>query len=148
MQDDINIKIKQQLRQARSRCGLEQKQVAYLLEKNGPSQISRYESGERLPSLITALKLGIIYHTPVRILFQALYEQFQSEINERRKKLKNFFPPENPFPGDDNYPEQDYCFYAEMLKDRKPDAAEKRLITKHVVELMKATTASDSDEAS
>lgn len=142
MPNDINIKIKQHLRQARLRCGLDQKQAAFLLGQSGAHQISRYESGERMPGLLTALKMELVYHTPIRILFEPLCEQFQSDVINRRKRLKKFFPPENHSAAR-AYSDSDYCFYAQLLKDYTPDSAERRLITQHIVTLMKTLTAAE-----
>lgn len=137
MQNDIKIKIKHQLRQARRRCGLDQKQVALLLNQGNANQISRYENGERIPSLETAIKLEIIYHTPIRILLQALFEQFQTEINERRKQYKQLFPHEDWFlKSTDTLKQEEFCFYSEILKDRKPTLIEKQMIDKHVITLI------------
>ena len=40
------------------------------------------------PSLINALKLEIVYRTPVAFLFGDLYEGLKKEIREREEKLK------------------------------------------------------------
>lgn len=144
MDNDINIKIKHDFRQARRRCGLDQKQVALLLNQHNANQISRYENGERIPSLITAIKLEIIYHTPIRILLQALFEQFQAEITAKRKRYQKFFPREDWFlKPNDLLKQEELCFYSEILKNRKPTLIEKQMINKHVVALINTMNKSD-----
>lgn len=139
MQNETNIKIKHSLRQARLRCGLDQKQVALLLNQSNTNQISRYENGERIPGLMTIIKLEIIYHTPIKILLQALFEQYQTEINKRRKENQNLFPRGDWFlRPEDSLKEEEFCFYAEILKDREPTLIEKQMINKHVITLIKS----------
>lgn len=144
MQNDTNIKIKHSLRQARLRCGLDQKQVAFLLNQGNANQISRYENGERIPSLMTSIKLEIIYHTPIKILLQALFEQYQTEINKRRKENAHLFPREDWFlRPNDLLKQEEFCFYAEILKDRKPTLIEKQIINRHVLALINTINQTD-----
>lgn len=144
MQNDTNIKIKHELRRARRRCGLDQKQVALLLAHGNTNQISRYENGERTPSLETIIKLEIIYHTPIRILFQAYFEKFQAEIAERRKQYKTLFPREDWFlKPNDALKQEEFCFYSEIIKDRKSSLIEKQMINKHVVSLINSLNKSE-----
>src|ERR671932_984676 len=69
--------------QIRKRRGLEQKQVAYLLNHHTPDQVSRYELGTRLPTLEIALLLEMIYGAPLRVLYKDLYEQLQTKLRTR-----------------------------------------------------------------
>ena len=68
---------------ARKRRGLEQKQVAYLLNQQSIDQLSRYEQGTRLPSLTVALKLEVIYGVPLRLLFKELFDSLEDEVWQR-----------------------------------------------------------------
>ena len=61
--------------QARQRSGLTQKTIAHLLGRKFTDEISRYENGQRIPTLQTALKLEIIYRVPIRLLF---YEKYRN----------------------------------------------------------------------
>ena len=79
------INKKSRLWLARKRKGLEQKHLARLLNQRNVNQISRYENSSRLPTLQTALTLEIILGAPVRVLFADLYDQLQSQIQERAK---------------------------------------------------------------
>ena len=64
----------------RKRLKLSQKRVAHLVGETSRYELSRLERGHRLPSLETALKLEIIYRTPIAFLFYDLYAAFRSQI--------------------------------------------------------------------
>jgi len=68
---------------------LSQKRVAYFMGLKGTNTLSRYEHGNKLPGLINAFKLEIVYRTPVAFLFGKLYEQLKGEIRKREVKLKS-----------------------------------------------------------
>jgi transcriptional regulator with XRE-family HTH domain len=70
----------------RRRMGFSQEQVAELAGYLAPSDISRFERGERLPSLIMALKLEIIYRAPVGFLYQDLYLRLRDAIREKEER--------------------------------------------------------------
>lgn len=67
---------------ARKRRGLEQKHVAALLGLSR-EQVSRFEKGQRIPNLKTALGLQIILGVSVRLLFSDLYDELEEEIAHR-----------------------------------------------------------------
>lgn len=120
--------------QSRQRTGLERKQVAALADKTA-DEISRYERGAYQPNLKTALKLEIIYRMPVRLLFQELFRQLEREIGSRRKRHP--FPDNNWFPPHiEQLNDEQFCFYAELLKNRIPNELELSMLKKHVVNLM------------
>ncbi|GEM_PF-5916692 len=58
---------------ARKRVGLPQKKVAAFLGVRSLSTVSEYEKGRKLPSLPIALRLELLYQTPLRDLFPNLY---------------------------------------------------------------------------
>lgn len=68
--------------------GLSQKGVAYLMHMKRTNDLSRYEHGKRLPNLKNALKLEIVYRTPVAFLFVELYRQLRNEIRRREERSK------------------------------------------------------------
>ena len=72
----------------RKKMGFSQKRVAHFLGFKGTNTLSRYEHGSKLPNLVNALKLEIVYRTPVAFLFADLYEQLKKEIKGREMKLK------------------------------------------------------------
>jgi transcriptional regulator with XRE-family HTH domain len=64
----------------RIRMNLSQKHVARMLGHKDTSNLSRYESGEMLPSLGTAIKLSVLYQVPLPKLFPALHDRVVTEI--------------------------------------------------------------------
>lgn len=68
--------------------GLSQKRAAYFMGLKSTNNLSRYEHGVKLPRLINALKLEIVYRTPVAFLFGDLYERLKKESRKREEKLK------------------------------------------------------------
>jgi len=62
-------------------------QVAHLLAHKGTAVLSNYERGERLPSLVNALKLGIILRVPVEFLFGGLHDELRIQIRAEEDRL-------------------------------------------------------------
>jgi transcriptional regulator with XRE-family HTH domain len=50
------------------------------------ADISRLEHGERLPSLILALKLEIIYRVPIAFLYPDLYLRLREVIRDKEER--------------------------------------------------------------
>jgi transcriptional regulator with XRE-family HTH domain len=94
----------------RKRLGYEQKQIAVLLGHKPTYQISRYETGQRIPSLKEAMKLSILYGLPVRALFNRYFRQCREELEKTIKQsgLANKISLENA-------PKADYCSYLELM---------------------------------
>ena len=67
--------------------GLSQKRAAYFMSLKKTNNLSRYEHGVKLPGLINALKLEIVYRTPVAFLFGALHDRLKQESREREEKM-------------------------------------------------------------
>ncbi|WAC07988.1 MAG: helix-turn-helix transcriptional regulator [Thermodesulfobacteriota bacterium] len=72
----------------RKKLGHSQKSAAYFMGWKKTNNLSRYEHGVKLPGLINALKLEIVYRTPVAFLFRELYGQLKREIRMREESLK------------------------------------------------------------
>src|SRR5688572_18225461 len=79
------LKMRNRLWRARKRVGLSQKQLARLLNHKTADQVSRYENGSRVPTLQIALQLEIALQTPLRILFNDLYEQLHADLIRKIK---------------------------------------------------------------
>ena len=73
---------------ARMKMGFSQASVARALGLKRTSLLSRYEHGTRMPSLENALKLEIVYRTPVAFLFDDLYLDLKSRIRTKEDKLR------------------------------------------------------------
>lgn len=74
---------------ARNRMGFSQTQVARALGLRRTSILSRYEHGTRIPSLTNALKLEIVYRTPVAFLFDNLYTDLKRKIRQREERIQS-----------------------------------------------------------
>src|SRR5436305_15068855 len=72
---------------ARKRAGYPLKWVAQLLDKRSLASVSEYESGRKLPSLATALRLEILYRMPLSELFPDLYASLAAEVRSVRARL-------------------------------------------------------------
>jgi transcriptional regulator with XRE-family HTH domain len=129
------IPIPNRLWRARKRCGLGQKQVAFLIEKS-IDEVSRYERGIHLPELQTLLALEIVYGTPLRLLFRELYEQVRAQIAERIESREALRPKYQALL-ESNDPEQEHCGYEETLKLPDLSAMEQDKVRRHVTHLAK-----------
>ena len=67
--------------------GFSQKRVACALGLKKTGMLSRYEHGKRIPSLKNALKLEIVYRTPVAFLFIGLFLELKKEIREKEEEM-------------------------------------------------------------
>jgi transcriptional regulator with XRE-family HTH domain len=129
-------RIRNRLWLARKHRGLQQKQVAYLLNHKTTDQVSRYEKGVKVPSLQTALLLEIIYGIPVRILFKDLFEQLRDGVEKRiqgNQSLSSIY--KNLNAGSINL--WDWCAYDELLKSPKPSSADADKVRCHITQLAK-----------
>lgn len=72
----------------RRRMGFSQKHVAQLLGHKDASLLSHYERGRRLPTLLTALRLEIVYRVPVAFLYRDLYEELREEIRAQEEEMR------------------------------------------------------------
>jgi transcriptional regulator with XRE-family HTH domain len=79
--------VKNSLWTARNKMGFSQKRVACALGLKRTSVLSRYEHGTRIPGLINALKLEIVYRTPVAFLFGDLYLELKGKIREKEERI-------------------------------------------------------------
>jgi transcriptional regulator with XRE-family HTH domain len=119
--------------QTRKRRGLEQKQVAYLLNHHTPDQVSRYELGTRLPTLEIALMLEIIYGAPLRVLYKDLYERLQAELRDRLKRLPQLTGGLEEFLNEDGISE--YCAYRDLILSGQLSQTDMLRVRRHVTEL-------------
>ena len=98
----------------RKRLGYEQKQIAVLLGHKSTYQISRYETGQRIPSLLEAMKLSILYGLPVRTLFNHHFRQCRERL-EKTIKQSSLTSKINL----SNAEKVDYCSYLESMNSTK-----------------------------
>jgi transcriptional regulator with XRE-family HTH domain len=68
--------------------GFTQGQAAAILGYLPATSLSQYERGRKLPNLLTALKLEIVYRVPVSFLFPEVYAELKTELREREERLR------------------------------------------------------------
>jgi transcriptional regulator with XRE-family HTH domain len=71
----------------RKRHALTQYEVARLLGCQSGSKISRYERGERLPSIQTMIAFEIVFHVSWRDVLSGQYNRVYKEVRERALAL-------------------------------------------------------------
>jgi transcriptional regulator with XRE-family HTH domain len=67
--------------------GFTQRQVAEILGYHSSTDLSHYEHGRKVPSLVTALKLEVVYRVPVAFLFPELYHELKDQLRDREERL-------------------------------------------------------------
>ena len=75
-----------ELRVARKKAGFSQADCAHFLDVH-QSEISRYESGARVPPLPTICRLSIIYGRSFETLFASMYHEGRRALRERLKSM-------------------------------------------------------------
>ena len=76
------------LRSYRRHAHLTQARLAYLLGASTGVKVSRYESGNRMPSLETGLAYEAALGVPVCQLFRGRCEEIAEQVAKRRRKLE------------------------------------------------------------
>lgn len=71
----------------RRRMKLTPSQIARLLGHRDTALWSDYESGKHLPSLVNALRLGIILRIPLEFLFYSLHDDLRSAIRAEEERI-------------------------------------------------------------
>lgn len=72
----------------RKRMGLTQRQAAEIIGNLGIVDLSHLEHGHRIPSFATALKLELLYRTPVSYLFPEFYGALKRTLRKREDTLR------------------------------------------------------------
>jgi len=84
---NMKQRIPNRLRKFRKAVGFSQKEVAKRLGLESTSQISRWEKGICLPSLLNIFKLALLYRTMVDALFIDLRNSLKEEFLKENPKL-------------------------------------------------------------
>lgn len=94
------------IRRYRKRRNLRLRDVAKLVGIRDGPHVSEWESGNRTPSLETALKLSAALGCPVEILFSDHFRAIRQEVNERRMRfnIKNEIANQNKNHYENKYP--------------------------------------------
>lgn len=75
------------LRMHRKRTALAQHELALLLGTTHGSKVSRYERGERTPTLQTVMAYEIIFRVGLRHLFAGEYHDVHQTVKQRARRL-------------------------------------------------------------
>ena len=118
---------------ARKRAGLGQKQLARLLNHKTPDQVSRYERGTRVPTLRVALELEVALRTPLRLLFNDLYEQLRADVVAKIRSNPRLTTLYGEALENDDLGE--CCTYGELLDKPRPTDEEHAKARAHVTRL-------------
>jgi len=136
----LKQKHKNHLALIRKKKALAQKQIASLLGHKTNDQISRYELGAKIPTLKTALKLGIIYNLPIRTLFYGYYELCLDEIREQEKNFNGKAINSTDSLTTDSAHETEFCTVGEKLKPFNVPQPVLDKARSHISELVNART--------
>lgn len=71
----------------RKKAKMGQKRVAHLLNHSDHTQISKWESGEKVPTMKSLFKLAHILQVRPEALYMNLYLSCAKEVDERQKTL-------------------------------------------------------------
>jgi len=86
----IHVKIPNQIRRYRKQRHFKLKDVALLMGLKSQSNLSHLESGRKLASLVTALKLSAVLKCPVEFLYSDIFNSIRKEVLERKQKFNLF----------------------------------------------------------
>ncbi len=75
------------LKTYRKRSSFTQREVAFLLGCKHGSKVSRYERGERVPSLRTVLACELVFRALARDLFAGTHQGVSAELRDRAREL-------------------------------------------------------------
>jgi DNA-binding XRE family transcriptional regulator len=71
----------------RRRAGLVQPEIATLIGIESPASVKRYEAGDALPNLRTAIALAIALNQPVEEVFAGIADDAREDIARRAAAL-------------------------------------------------------------
>jgi transcriptional regulator with XRE-family HTH domain len=71
---------------------LSQRQVAVMLTHKKTTQVSRWENGEKIPTLTNALKLSCIFKVPVETLFPDLAAAIRKTVEAQSRTAPGTVP--------------------------------------------------------
>jgi DNA-binding XRE family transcriptional regulator len=83
-------KHKNQLQLYRRRMRFSQEMVARMLGDCSRSTVARFEDGGQFPSLLTALRLEILYRVPIAFCYPEMYNRLRDSL---RAAEQTMFPP-------------------------------------------------------
>lgn len=121
----------------RKRLGYEQKQVAVILGHKNTYQLSRYETGQRVPGFKEAIKLSLLYGIPVRLLFEPYFryclEELEVAIKQSGLGGKVNLQKNREV---DYYLNTDYCSYLELMNSSHINEHDANKVRRHIKTLI------------
>ncbi len=87
MQPQTKIKHQNRLDYFRRRMRFSTSHIGHLLGHKDSSTYCDYERGDRMPTLVNALRLSAILRTPVEFLFPSLYDGLRNAIRAEEELL-------------------------------------------------------------
>lgn len=86
------------LRTHRLKTALSQDDVAFLLGLESGANVSRHETGARVPELERVLAYAVLYQTQVEVLYPEECRQVEADISSRAPELAERVEKEAPSP--------------------------------------------------
>lgn len=86
------------LRTHRLKTALSQDDVAFLLGLESGANVSRHETGARVPDLVRALAYAALYGAPLEVLYAEECRQVEADIKSRAPELAKRVEKEAPSP--------------------------------------------------
>ena len=87
MEGSSSTRYPNKIRQLRMEKGLTQQELAFVLDYESVSSLSRLEAGRKLPTLETALKLEVAFQRLVPDIFPELYDKVRNLVGKRRVEM-------------------------------------------------------------
>lgn len=75
------------LRMYRKRSALAQHELATLLGSSHGAKVSRYERGERVPTLPTVMAYEVVFRVGLRQFFAGEYHEVHEQVRRRARRL-------------------------------------------------------------
>lgn len=116
---------------ARRKNGLERKRAAWLLGHKNPDALARYERGEAEPNFDNAVKLSVIYRSPLEDLFPLKYATFRQELSSKVTALRS----RSPASADSLLHRINTCSYEQTLLESSSRAEFLPYVRDHVTKL-------------
>ncbi len=136
MKSKSNPKFKNQLALFRRRQAVEQKQISVLLGHKTTDQISRYERGVKVPDLKTALKLGILYKIPIRVLLDGYFEACREEMRRQEGIFGDSESPQSPS-STNRADKLEFCTIERKLKRKRVERTDLDKAARHCAHLIR-----------
>lgn len=118
----------------RRQQGLEQKQVARLLNHKTTDLLSRYERGQQQPGLTNLIKLSLVYQATILEMFPEHADECRLEMEPVLKQMPRLLGQQSVY--QELTENVHFCTYARLLEQAaEPSLADSDLVRKHLTNL-------------